>query len=484
MQHLMSNMCLVAVLVIVASIAPLASAQSSDGLYGIPEQPFISFGPNTNGGDSESTLIPPHERAELSADVLQLVAGNNQFALDLYRRLADEKDVNDNLLSSPLSISAALGMTYAGARGRTAKQMADVLHYSLPDERLHPAYGKLIEDLDAEREGYVLSIANRLFGEQTFDFQQPFLDTVRESYNAPLEKVDFIGDPDASRRRVNNWVAEKTNDKILNLLPEGSVTSDTSLVLTNAIYFNGLWKHKFDEDLTHVAAFQGAEGGTAQVDMMFQQQKFRYGDFDGFKMLEMPYAGDDLSMVVMLPDESDGLASLETTLSSDLLDSSLEAMVEQDVLVYLPKFTFDASFKLGSTLRQMGMADAFSPESADFSGIGGGFSISDVLHKAFIEVNEAGTEAAAATAVTVITTNAWLPSPVAVFNADHPFFFALRDTHSGSLMFLGRVAQPGDSVIGESGATSVPEPSTAIPLVAIGVVVMHPVIRRRVLVST
>jgi serpin B len=358
-------------------------------------------------------------------------------------------------------------MTYAGARGRTAQQMAEVLRFSLPDDRLHPAFGELIQDLDAVREGYELRIANRLFGQKEFAFRQPFLDLTGEHYSAPLESLDFVKNPDGSREHINHWVEEKTNGKIRDLLPEGSIRDTTRLVLTNAIYFNGKWKYKFDKDDTRDELFYAADGTASNVEMMFQKGRFRYGKFDGFQLLEMPYAGDDLSMVVMLPDAMDGLPALEASLTPDLIEKSLAAMWERDVLVHLPKFKFEATFGLGGTLQDMGMVDAF--ESADFSGIGdGGLAISDVLHKAFIDVNEAGTEAAAATAVIIGVTDACFdcsPPPPPVFRADHPFLFVLRDMHSGSLMFLGRVTQPGESEIGQFA--NVPEPGTMILLTCI-----------------
>ena len=286
--------------------------------------------PNSEPGN----LVPPHVRAPLSADAREVVAGNNRFAIDLYRRLAADQDANQNMLASPFSISAALGMTYAGARGRTAEQMADVLRFTLPDDRLHAAFGEVIRDLDATREGYQLSIANRLFGQQGFEFRQSFLDVTAQHYNAPLEPTDFMGDPEGSRKRINDWVEEKTNDKIQDLLPQGSITEDTRLVLTNAIYFNGKWKYKFDEYWTHDAPFHAADGSDTTAATMVQQQQFRYGQFDGFQALEMPYAGDDLSMVLLLPDARDGLASLESSLTAEMLDNSLNAMWEQEVQVF------------------------------------------------------------------------------------------------------------------------------------------------------
>lgn len=423
------------------------------------EPPSIGIEP----GDPTGETVEPHERAALSADALSVAAGNNQFALDIYRQITASTD-QKNVLVSPFSISTALAMTYAGARGETARQMADVLRFQLPDERLHPAYGELIADLDADREGYRLSVANRLFGQEGYSFKHPFLDITSGDYGAPLEELDFYSDPEGSRTRINRWVEDKTNDKIRNLLPGGSVTRYTRLVLTNAIHFDGSWKYKFDERLTQEEPFYLADGSESTVSLMFQQGSFKYGDFDGFQMLEMPYAGDDLSMVVMLPDAVDGLDELEASVSTELLETSLNAMHQREVLVHLPKFTFDGSFQLGGTLYDMGMTDAFG--GGDFTGIADdGLMISDVIHKTFIDVNEEGTEAAAATAVIVGTTClCGPPPPPPVFRADHPFLFALRDTHSDSLLFLGRVMELDASGVATSD-TAVPEPTSAALLV-------------------
>jgi serpin B len=472
----------VAAMVSCFSTAALADTRSIETLVSEPAPGPIRLLPAGGSGSEQGNLIPPHARAPLSADARELVAGNNRFAIDLYRRLAVEQNASQNMLASPLSISAALGMTYAGASGRTAEQMADVLRFTLPDDQLHAAFGEVIRDLDATREGYQLSIANRLFGQQGFDFDPSFMETTRRDYDAPLERLDFAHDPDGSREHINSWVEEQTNDKIQELLPVGSIEENTRLVLTNAIYFNGKWKYKFDEELTHHAPFHQSDGGATAAATMFQQNQFRYGAFAGFQALEMPYAGDDLSMVLLLPDTRDGLASLEASLTAEMLDSSLDAMWEREVQVYLPKFKFDASFKLGGTLQDMQMTDPFDPELSDLTGIAqpadGNLYVADVLHKAFIDVNEAGTEAAAATAVVVgITTCLCGPPQPAVFRADHPFLFALRDRHSGSLMFMGRVTEPGESKILGLAQSATPEPSSILLMIA-GTAIMCRVRRR------
>ncbi len=289
--------------------------------------------------------IAPHQRATLTGDSAALVAGNNKFGLDIYHQLAAAKP-SDNVLVSPFSISAALAMTYAGARGRTAQQMADVLNFTLPDDRLHSTFGSLLRDLTANRDGYQLSIANRLFGQAQYPFNPAFLDSVGSNYDAPLEPTNFIGDPEGSRQRINGWVEDQTHHKIKNLMPDGSVTSDMVLVLTNAMYFKGSWKNKFDADSTHDDTFFTAGVQAKSVPMMRQQHSFMYSERPGFQMLEMPYAGDDLSMVVMLPTERNGLADVEASLTPQVLDDSLASLYPTTVNVSFPKFTFDSTFKL------------------------------------------------------------------------------------------------------------------------------------------
>lgn len=420
------------------------------------------------GGAEASSPVAPHQRAALSEDVFAVARGNNQFAVDIYRQLVSGDRADKNLFVSPFSISTALAMTYAGARGQTAQQMAEVLHFDLPEERLHHSFGELLGDLNTQREGYQLNVVNRVFGQQGFPFHQEFLDTVAGDYQSPLESLDFRRDPEVARKHINTWVEEQTNDRIRNLLPAGAVTPGTTMVLTNAIYFDGDWKYQFNKAVTRDELFTTASGAEVRVPMMFQKNDFRYAQLEGFQMLEMPYAGDDLSMVIVLPNELDGLVEIENSLTSELLEASFDRLHSQDVLVQLPKFTFDDSFGLKESLHQLGMVDAFGP-GADFTGIAnvGGLRIDDVLHKSFIDVSEEGTEAAAATAVTIVTTNVH-SSPTPVFRVDHSFMFVLRDTHTGSILFMGRVTQPEALA---SAAEAVPEPTTAVLccLVVLGV---------------
>jgi serpin B len=425
--------------------------------------------------------IAPHERATLSDDAYRVVAGNNRFALDIYRSLSGESGADKNLLVSPFSISAALAMTYAGARGQTAQQMAGVLGFTLPNDRLHSAFGELLQDLTVPRDGYQLSIANRLFGQAGYPFENAFLDTTSRNYGAPLEALDFRHGPDGARRRINQWVENQTNDKIRDLLPGGSIKDNTRLVLTNAIYFDGSWKNKFYKQLTGDQAFFGTTG-QSQVSMMHQLHSFGYAERSGYQLLEMPYAGDDMSLVVMLPDAHDGLSNLEASLTTDELKAGLGSMYSTSVNVSLPKFTFDSSFKLADALKAMGMTDAFSKARADLRGIADPpdekLYIDEALHKAFIDVNEEGTEAAAATAVIIgaVTTCMCAPPPPKTFDADHPFLFALRDVHSGSLLFFGRVVDP--AALTALAPAPVPEPAS-IGLMVMGIILVAGKRRRR-----
>ena len=399
--------------------------------------------------------VPPHARAPLTPAVQAVAAANNGLAFDLFRQLGAE-DADENLLISPISISTALTMTYAGARGETAAQMADVLHLSgLADNAIHAGYGGLIGDLNAPREGYKLSVANRLFGQTGFPFRQQFLDTLAGPYGAPLEQLDFIRNTEPAREHINDWVSDQTNQKIKDLLAPGTITPDTRLVLTNAVYFNGAWKNRFDAAATTDAPFYRLDGSVGATPLMYQKSFLKHAEFDDFQMLEIPYAGDDLTMVVMLPNERDGLAALEASLDAERFQESVESLEIRKVDLFLPKFTFRDDAKLRKPLKDLGMTDAF--DDADFSGIseGSDLVISDVVHKTFIDVNESGTEAAGATAVIVEATSASLNPPA--FRADHPFLFGLRDAHTGSLLFLGRMTDPAAA----TAAATVPEPTAA-----------------------
>jgi len=378
-----------------------------------------------------------------------VVQGNNKFALDLYAKLQGK---DGNMFFSPYSISTALAMTYAGARGRTATQVADVLRFpvgargSSPDQQqFASAFGELVKDLNTRgRSGaYELAVANALWGQKGYGFLTKFLELVEKHYRGRLNEVDFVGATETARQTINAWVEKKTNDKIKNLIAKGVLDSMTRLVLTNAIYFKGNWARQFKEDRTKEAPFALSGGKKTDVAMMNQMAKFGYMETQRLQALELPYVDNELSMIVLLPKELDSLGELEESLTLENLSEWQSKLREREVVVSIPKFKLTSQFSLASVLRAMGIEDAFS-RSANFSGMNGerNLAISAVIHKAYVDVNEEGTEAAAATAVTMRLTSIGPGSRPPVFRADHPFLFLIRDNQSGSILFLGRVMNP------------------------------------------
>ena len=376
-------------------------------------------------------------------DEAALVGGNSEFAFDLYARLRAR---DGNLFLSPYSISNALAMTYAGARGPTAAQMAKTLRFALDGDRLHLGFAKIMRDLNGagSKRSAELHVANALWSQAGFAIASGFQTSVRDRYDAGLQLLDFRRAPEKARATINAWVEQRTQDRIKDLVPEGLLTPATRLVLTNAIYFKGSWMRPFAADATRNETFTLSTGlKVGDVPLMRQRGSFRYLDGGRFQVLELPYEANELSMIVFLPSQGDGLAGLEPTLTAGPVADWLAKMTVHDVEVALPRFTVTAEFQLKPALVELGMALAFS-EKADFSGIveGQPLSLAAVVHKAYVDVNEKGTEAAAATAAAMMVTSAMAPAPRAVFRADHPFFFAIRDNRTGSLLFAGRVVNP------------------------------------------
>ena len=372
------------------------------------------------------------------------VSGNNRFALDLYQQLA--KSADKPLFFSPYSISTALAMTYAGARGETATEMAKTLHFTLPADQLHADYGTAMKQLTAAApdHGYQFRIANRLWGQDGYKFLDAFLKITRDDYGAELAQLNFIQQPEQARSTINAWVEQQTNDKIKDLIPPGTLNDQTRLVLTNAIYFKGDWQLPFNKDLTQKMPFHLSADKTADAEMMYQQKHFRFARTDDVQLLEMPYKSGDLSMVVLLPTKVDGLPALQKLFTTENYTKWIGQLRSKDVRVWFPKFTATQEFGLAKTLAAMGMPAAFSPSEADFSGMDGkrDLYISAVVHKAFVNVDEKGTEAAAATAAVVGTMAVRRPQQPEEFKADHPFIYVLRDTRSGAILFLGRYVGP------------------------------------------
>jgi serpin B len=382
----------------------------------------------------------------------------NRFALDLYGKLSGPKG---NLFFSPSSISSALAMTAAGARGETATQMSSVLHFdSLPKtdggKAIHTAMGQLIAQLNAggKQGAYQLSVANRLWGQKGFQFLDSFLGILRTAYGAELVQLDF-GQAQAARQKINTWVEAATNGKIKDLIPDGGVNATTRLVLTNAVYFKGKWVDAFKADATKPAPFFLSAGDQVDVPMMYQKEHHEFGtaifgDNHGLKILKLAYKADEqgpgrgLSMLVLLPDEQAGLGDLEKQLTADNVGKWSKDLRSAEVIVWLPKFKLTQDIQLSRVLSSLGMTSAFDPDTADFSGMDGkrDLFISEVFHKAFVDVNEEGTEAAAATGVAMRVMAMPVRDKPQEFKADHPFIFLIRDEASGSILFLGRVTDP------------------------------------------
>lgn len=373
-------------------------------------------------------------------EIAALAQGNTDFGLTLYQRLAAKEG---NLFLSPYSISNAFGMCYAGARGNTAAEMKTTLRFNLADDRLHPAFAKLIGQLNAEgkKRPFQLTVANRLWGQKDYGFLPEFSKIGQDHYGAGLEEVDYVGATEAARLKINGWVEEKTKDKIKDLIPKGVLNDLTRLVLTNAIYFKAPWMNPFDPKQTKPGDFQLANGKTVKAPMMHSHDRGNFAAFDAFSMVQIPYEGHEQSMIVLLPKKNDGLSDLEKKLTSENLNTWMKKLSTHIVDLKLPKFKVTAEFKLNDVLKEMGMKDAFVFGKADFSGMATSekLYITAVLHKAFVDVNEAGTEAAASTAIVVGTRS--LPPP-ATFHADRPFIFLIRDHRTGTILFLGRVANP------------------------------------------
>ena len=380
------------------------------------------------------------------AEQALLVEGNSAFAFGLYQALKGEEG---NLFYSPYSISCALAMTYAGARGETAQQMADTLQFLLDQDKLHPAFNWLDAELAKRGEGaegkdgkgFRLNIVNAIWGQKDYSFLSAFLDVLAENYGAGLRILDFITETEASRLAINQWVNDQTEGRIEDLIPQGAIDEWTRLVLTNAIYFNAAWEYPFDEDMTADGPFYLLDGGQVIVPMMKQTELFGYTEGEEYQAVELLYDNGELSMVILLP-EAGEFEAFEERLQAQQVCDIISDLQSTEIALTMPQFEFDSEFSLRNALADMGMPIAFSGV-ADFSGMTGNpeLFISDVVHKAFVAVDEAGTEAAAATAVIIKLTA--VPEPPLEVTIDHPFIFLIRDIETGAILFIGRVINPG-----------------------------------------
>lgn len=371
-----------------------------------------------------------------------IVEGNTSFALDLYARLRAQ---SGNLFCSPYSISSALAMTSGGAAGDTLAEMTKVLHLPADQAALQAGFGALQQQLlaGAAKGDYEFNLANALWGQQGLTFRPAFLKLMQQEYRSGLQLVDFLK-PEAARQKINRWVEQQTKDKIKDLFASGTIDATTRLVLANAVYFKGTWASKFMTNSTSDQAFRDGGGKSTKVPMMRQTARFGYAEVEGWQALELRYAKCTFAMDIVLPRAVDGLPNLEANLTSAWLGDVLRGIKSQEVIVNLPRFKATLGFDLTKTLSSMGMAKAFSRDEADFSRMTDSerLMIGVVVHKAFVDVNEQGTEAAAATGVGMKLAAAPVREQPKLFIADHPFLVAIRDTATGSLLFLGRIAQP------------------------------------------
>ena len=392
---------------------------------------------------------PRAEIGDVSRNNLERLAdGNTQFAFDIYQQLQSQPG---NLFYSPYSISSALAMTYAGAEGSTAEEMASVLRFMLDQENLHPAFNALDQKFDSlaeleipqdQGDPFQLNIANAIWGQKDFHFESDFLDLLAENYGAGLWLLDYISQPEESRLAINEWVSDETKEKIQDLIPQGGIDSDTRLVLSNAIYFKATWVEQFEKRLTEEGKFYGLEGEEISAQMMQSgsSASFRYLKDDDYQAVELPYIGNQVSMLVVVPDQG-MFEEFEDQFSIEKLNLILDGLSYSPVVLTFPKFEFEAEISLAEILTDMGMPTALS-DAADFSGMTGSkdLFISDVFHKAFVSVDEEGTEAAAATAVDMSLTS--MPESPLELTVDRPFLFLIREHDTGTVLFMGRVVNP------------------------------------------
>jgi len=405
--------------------------------------------PTDTSADETATPPDPVTQSEVHTDLdgdFDLAEANRGFAFDLYRSLQVEEG---NLFLSPYSVSAALAMALVGARGDTADQMADVLGFADAASAV-PAAFVALDTLLASRaevpetyegEGFSLHVVNALWPQIGYPFEQAFIDTLSTNFGAELQALDYASDPAAATETINGWVSDQTEERIRDLIPAGAIDQGTRLVLTNAIYFNAPWLEPFSPESTEVAPFVRLDGSLVGAEMMRRTATMQYASWEGGQALELPYNGNALVMVILLPDEG-RFEAFDAAITAEQFSGIVSSLGTRNVSLGLPKFEFEDDASLVPNLQSLGMTDAFDGERADFSGITGNrdLAISDVLHKAFVSVDEEGTEAAAATAVLFRATG--IPAEPIEFIVDRPFLFVIRDRPTGSILFIGRVVDP------------------------------------------
>jgi serpin B len=419
-------------------------ATSSSAASSASAKPVTSASAAASAAPNDRPVAPTDPAAATLAT--KLAASSNAFGFDLLKK-TEGKD--QNLAMSPASLTLALAMTWGGAQGDTATEMQKTLHLGGTPDEVMLGGGKLTADLQDGSRKITIRIANRLFGEKTYAFEQPFLDATKKAYGAGLEPLDFKKGFEPARATINGWVESQTEKRIRDLIPKGGIDDTTRLVLTNAIYFLGDWAQPFKKESTSTAKFTTQKGASVDCDMMHQTESFKLAAADGVKVLELPYDGGAVSMLVVLPDDAKGLGAVESKLDAATLDAWSKDLKPANVRVSMPKFEIDppSAMSVGKLLQELGMKTAFT-RKADFRKIANpanpedALMISSVFHKAFVKVDEKGTEAAAASAVVMSTKGAGAPPQAVEFTADHPFLFVMRDNATGLVLFVGRVADP------------------------------------------
>jgi len=391
------------------------------------------------------TMLPAFPEKSAASEVVdEIVEGNSDFAFELYQELAGDSD-DENLLFSPYTVSVAFAMTCAGARNRTRAEIADTMNFTLPPDSLHEGF-HMLDVAVTGRESIDLCIANSLWSREDHHFRQDFLDLLKANYGSEVRYADFVDNPENARAVVNDWVHDETRGRIENLIPHLGITDMTRLVLVNAVCFRADWLRGFDVDATREMAFRLSDGGQVMAPMMSMNAEFRYRRSMNFSVIELPYAGGELSMIIILPDIG-SFREVENTLCRWIVDEIIERMHETNVDLVLPLFEMDSWFSLKDTLSSMGMVDAFCEECADFSGMDniGGLFIEDVFHEALVRVDGEGTEA--------VSAGEALPESEGImgssFIADHPFIFLIRDRETGAILFMGRMMDPSTAQIVE-----------------------------------
>jgi len=400
--------------------------------------------------DTQSDQLPKERQTSVVigvSDLNQLAAGNTEFAFDLYHSLRQK---GGNIFFSPHSISLAFAMTYGGARNQTEREIAKTFYFTLPQQRLHETFNALDLKLAGrgkgakgqDQGGFRLNLANALWGQRGHPFLPQFIELLAINYGTGLELLDFQRKPEDSRTVINDWVSEQTEGKIKNLIPPGVISDLTQLLLTNAVYFNAAWQQPFRKEYTREDQFHLLDGNRVTVPMMVQTEYFPYVEGESYQAVELHYDGRELSMVVLLP-IADRFQEFENSLDPERVDLILQGLAPRNMRIKMPRFKYEyGPVSLKTALNKMGMSLPFVPGSADFSGMDGSrdLFITDAFHKAFVSVDEEGTEAAAATAVAMDVAS--VPPPPVEFIVDHPFIFFIRDIETGAVLFLGRIVDP------------------------------------------